>query len=417
MPTTSNMILDQWLNRLEASTAIMKMADGRFDKAWGDGPAKGRQVAIRLPIYVSGRRGEKADAQDVEEKLVILSIPDAFGSDTYISDAALAMDLTDFDKQYIVPQVERVASDISNEACKAVFFGTHQFAGTPGIIPTSLDTYDSADRLLTQSGTPLGMGARSVLIDAAMDKKAVAAGRALFNSQPQIKDQYEQGTMGLYGGAKWSLEQHLYQHTVGLCGSSTPLVNMAGGVTDGAISVVTDGWAVSTQVLNKGDKIQFAGAKSLHPVNGRVYPDLTPFTVQDNVTSDSGGNATITLLGPHNIGAQFTGPYKTVSALPADNAAVYVWGKTATDLDAISGIGMTAGITMHKSALAFASPDLELPTDVDRLSGKTRSPKMNLGIRIWRASNVDTGRRTTRVDILCGFLVPQSQRACLIASA
>lgn len=413
---TSDMILDQFLNRLEAQTAIMKMADGRYDKAWGEGPAKGRQVALRLPIYVTGRRGEQAIPQAVDEKMVLLQIPDAFGADTFITDSDLAMSLTDFDKQYIEPSVERVASDIANDACRAVFFGTHQFVGTPGVTPTSLDTYSDADRLLTQSGTPLGINARAVMVDANMEKKAVAAGRALFNSTPQIKDQYEQGNMGIYGGAKWSLEQHLYQHTVGLCASSTPV--LVSNVTDGSTSIATSGWAVSTQVLNAGDKIQFALAYSLHPVNYRVYKDLTSFTVQQDVTSDSGGLATIPILGPNNIGVQFTGPYRNVSALPLANAAVYVWGlTTATPLGTISGVNTTLGIEMHKSALVYASPELELPQDVDRLSGKTRSPKMNLSIRLWRASDVMSGQRITRFDILCGFLVPQSQRACLIASA
>jgi hypothetical protein len=406
---TSDMILDQFLNRLEAETAIMKMADGRFDKAWGDGPAKGRAVALRLPIYVAGRRGEEANPQAVDERSVLLQIPDAFGADTLITDSDLAMSLTDFDKQYIAPSVERVASDIANDACRAMFFGTHNFVGVPGTIPTSLDTYQDAHRLLTEGGAPVGLQARAMLVDAAMDQKATAAGRALFNSVPQIKDQYEQGNMGIFGGAKWSMEQHLYQFTVGTVASSTPLI--AGTQVPGN-TVNTDGWNSGATTINAGDKIQFENCFMVHPVNGRIYADMMTFTQQVNV-SDTSGAIALTLLPA----LELSGPYQNISALPIDDAIVYVWGVTSTGLNAISGINGTAGILMHRSALVYASPELELPQDVDRLSGRTRSERMNLSIRLWRASDIKSGQRITRFDILCGFLVPQYQRACLVCSA
>lgn len=403
------MILDQFLNRLEAETAIMKMADGRFDKAWGDGPAKGRAVALRLPIYVKGRRGEEADPQAVDERSVLLQIPDAFGADTLITDSDLAMSLTDFTKQYIDPSVERVSSDIANDACRAVFFGTHNFVGVPGTIPTSLDTYQDAHRLLTQGGAPVGINARAMLIDAAMDQKAVAAGRTLFNSPSKITDQYESGNMGIFGGAKWSMEQHLYQFTVGTVASSTPRVN--GTQTPGK-SIVTDGWASGATTIHAGDKIQFENVFMVHPVNGRIYADRMSFTQQVDV-SDTAGAITLTL----EPALELAQPYQNVSALPINDCKVYVWGKTDTDLDAISGVNGTAGILMHRSALVYASPELELPSDVDRLSGRTRSERMNLSIRLWRASDIKSGQRITRFDILCGFLVPQHQRSCIVASA
>lgn len=406
---TSDMILDQFLNRLEAETAIMKMADGRFDKAWGDGPAKGRAVALRLPIYVAGRRGEEANPQAVDERSVLLQIPDAFGADTLITDSDLAMSLTDFSKQFIDPSVERVASDIANDACRAVFFGTHNFVGVPGTVPTSLDTYQDAHRLLTQGGAPVGINARAMLIDAAMDQKAVAAGRTLFNSPSKITDQYESGNMGIFGGAKWSMEQHLYQFTVGVVASSTPRVN---GTQVPGRSVVTDGWNSGAVTINAGDKVQFENVFMVHPVNGRIYADKMSFTQLVDI-SDTSGSLTLTLDPP----LEATGPYQNVSALPANDCKVYIWGKTDSDLDAISGKNGTAGILMHKSALVYASPELELPADVDRLSGRTRSARMNIAIRLWRASDIKSGQRITRFDILCGFLVPQHQRSCLIASA
>jgi hypothetical protein len=151
-----------------------------------------------------------------------------------------------------------------------------------------------------------------------------------------------------------------------------------------------------------------------NPVNQRVYVDLQYFSVAADVNSDSSGNATIVLTQALEFGT----PYANVSALPALNAPVYVWGVTgATPLAAIAGVSTTLGIRMHKSALLYASPNLELPSDVDKLSGRTRSNRMKIGMRIWRASDVKSGERITRLDMLCGFLVAQNRKACLICSS
>ncbi len=71
---------------------------------------------------------------------------------------------------------------------------------------------------------------------------------------------------------------------------------------------------------------------------------------------------------------------------------------------------------MEKSALVYASPNLVLPNDVDKLSGRTRSKLMKIGMRVWRASDVMSGEVVTRLDMLCGHLVGQPRRACLICS-
>lgn len=409
---TSDVVLDEAMDRYELNTVIMKMADGRYDSSWAESPTKGDHVTVRQPIYARGRRGEQADPQVIDERLKVLTIPAAFGSDSLLTDRQLSMELNDFRSQVLEPHIDRISSDVANEACRQVFLNTSNFVGTPGVVPTSLDTYQDAHRLLTQGGAPAGIAARAMLVDAAMDQKAAAAGRTFFNPPDTISKQYETGTMGIFGGAMWSLEQSVYQHTIGTLGAGTPRIN--GVPTSGSSSIVTDGWPVSvTRCLAAGDKVQFAGAFMVNPVNGRIYADLQAFTVAQDCDSDSGGNITI----PTTEAIEFGTPYANVSALPADNALISVWGVAAAGLAALGGTNTTLGILMHKSALTYASPNLELPGDVDKLSGRTRSNRMKIGMRIWRASDIRSGERITRLDMLCGFLVGQPRKACLICSA
>jgi hypothetical protein len=415
---TSDVILDEAMERYAVQSVIMQLADGRYDPQWENSPVKGDTIAIRLPIYATARRGERANPIAIDERLVNLTIPAAYGSDSLLTDRQLAMELNDFKEQVLEPHIDSVSSAVAKAACQTMAQGVSQFVGTPGVTPTVLDTYQSAHRILTQSGTPAGMGTRSMLVDANMDQYAVAAGRTFFNEQAGISEQWRTGSMagrlGIYGGATWYMEQALYQQTVGALGG-TPTVSSTANQSGN--SIATTGWTASvTGVLNQGDKVAFAGCYMVHPVLGTTYQtDLAQFTVAQTVNSDSSGNCTI----PLTEGIEFGTPYANVSALPAALAAVYVWGLTPTTTPSsstIAGLTFTLGILMHKSALVYASPNLVLPNDVDKLSGRTRSKLMKIGMRVWRASDVMSGEVVTRLDMLCGHLVGQPRKACLICS-
>lgn len=414
---TSDVILDEAMERYAVNSVIMQLADGRYDPQWEASPVKGDTIAIRLPIYTGGRRGEKANPQAIDERLVNLTIPAAFGSDSLLTDRQLAMELNDFREQVLEPHIDRISADVAKAACQTMSLGVSSFVGVPGVVPTTLDTYQDAHRIMDENGAPKGLGTRSMLVDAAMDQKAAAAGRLFFNPPPEISERYRTGSMagrlGDFGGATWYMEQALYQQTIGALGG-TPLVN---GSNQSGNSINLKGFTANvTGVLNVGDKLQFQGCGMVHPVLQVTYADLTAFTVAQTVNSDGSGNVTVPLTEPIEYGT----PYANVSALPLDGATVYVWGQSTTSTpgqSAIAGLTFSTGILMHKSSLVYASPNLELPQDVDRLSGRTRSKLMKIGMRVWRASDVMSGEVVTRLDMLCGHLVGQPRKACLICSA
>ena len=93
---TSDVILDEAMERYSTQSVIMQVADGRYDPEWEKAPTKGDTIAIRLPVYASARRGERANPQAIDERLVNLTIPPAYGSDSLLTDRQLAMELNDF---------------------------------------------------------------------------------------------------------------------------------------------------------------------------------------------------------------------------------------------------------------------------------------------------------------------------------
>ena len=81
--------------------------------------------------------------------------------------------------------------------------------------------------------------------------------------------------------------------------------------------------------------------------------DLQTFTVTADATSGaSTGPATLTISPPIIT----SGPYQTVTAAPADNAAITV--KTGT-----ASTSYPQNLGFHKNAITLAMAPLDLPTD------------------------------------------------------
>jgi hypothetical protein len=102
-----------------------------------------------------------------------------------------------------------------------------------------------------------------------------------------------------------------------------------------------------------------------------------------------------------------TGPYKTVSASPADNAAITVLG-------AASAV-TPQGLAYHKEAFAIACVQLELPMGV-HMAARATDKETGLSIRTVSAYDITTDKFITRADIMYGWAAPLPQFSCRVAS-
>ena len=169
---------------------------------------------------------------------------------------------------------------------------------------------------------------------------SVAGDQVGLQNEQMIKTAYQAATIGRIAGFATYSSQNIKSHTVGVA-TGTPLVNGAAQnttyATSGATnsqSLITDGWTNSTTgILKQGDVFTIAGVFAVNPVPGEgstgktVMPYLQQFTVLADADSGaSTGPATLT-ISPAII---TSGPYQTVSAAPADNAAITVLGTGGT---------------------------------------------------------------------------------------
>jgi hypothetical protein len=212
------------------------------------------------------------------------------------------------------------------------------------------------------------------------------------NSSKTVEDMIRKGYLNTIAGLDIFGDQNVKRHTKGTA-TGTPLVNGAAqnvtyaSRTNGAnlwtSSLITDGWSNSITALKDGDIFTIAGVNSVNPISKDDTGNLQQFTVVGDTASDGTGNATITVSPP----IISSGVFQTVSAAPADNAAITVVASHS------------ANIAFHKNAFALVTVPLELP---DSAGFKARESYNGLSVRVVKDYDIDADEEIIRLDILYG---------------
>jgi len=184
-------------------------------------------------------------------------------------------------------------------------------------------------------------------------------------------------------------------HTVGVA-TGTPLVNGADqNVTYDTAkdtwtqSLVTDGWTNSTTgILLAGDVFTIAGVFMVNPKTRATTGILQQFTViADADSGASTGPATLTISPPIIA----SGPHQTVTAAPADNAAITVMGT--------GGNSYKQNLCYHKNSMALAMVPMELP---EGAVNPHRETKDGISVRVIPTYDGTNDKGFWRLDVLYG---------------
>lgn len=392
----TNELLRRFKNNLGFAGAVRHEWDDRFAVKGGK---IGDTLNIRVPVKFTASDGATLVVQDVTEKSVPLVINKQKHVGFSFSSKDLTLTIDRFGDRYLDSAAVALANAVDVDGLTLAYQSTYWAVGTPGTIPNALKTYNQAGAKLDKAACPFDTK-RSVVISPDMQTEVVDALKGLFQSSVQIKQQYEKGRMGTAAGFDWIVDQNVRTHQVGPLGG-TPLVNGAGQTGS---SLVTDGWTAAAALrLRKGDIITIAGVYAVNPVSGDTLQDLMQFVVTADVSSDASGNATIP-ISPEII---TSGPYKTVSAAPADNAAITVLGNANT----LS----PQGLAFHEEAFTLAMVPMELPQGV-HMAARSIDRETGTAIRMVSQYDITNDLFVTRCDILYGWAVTIPHFSVRIAS-
>ncbi len=389
---TTSKVLQESMMILKNNLQFARYVDRQYDKQFAQAGAKvGTVVSARRPPKYQGRYGNALQTEDIQETPVPVTVDKLFGVDLEFSDVDLTLTMDNFRSRYLDSAVARIANEIDATGL-ALYRNIFNNVGTPGTVPADDEPYLNAGVKLDNTGTPRRGKVRTAVIGSQMQATLVHGLKGLFQSSEKIREQYEDGEMGYSLGLNFSMDQNVFTHTVGPLGG-TPLVN---GATQTGASLVTDGWdAAAAARLNIGDTFTIAGVYGIKPQTGTATGgvstgQLQDFVVTDDVSSDASGNATIP-ISPSIIAV---GAFATVSALPADNAAITVKGAANTVTP--------QGLVFHKNTFTLVMVDLEMPKGVD-MSGRIVDEDLGLALRLVRAYDIRTNTRPTRLEALWGW--------------
>lgn len=356
----------------------------------------GDTISIRRPTQYLGQVND-LDVTSYREDIVqgkttivmnqTVSIPVDVGA----IDATLSFDRVQED--IIRPAVIRM-KDIIETRLAALYTNFYMYGGTPGTIPATFKSLASIGAIMTDAGVPMSDRVAVHGTDAAVE---LADGLKGVYVSEKAKTAFEEARIGRYGGFDNYTSVHAPTHTVGVA-TGTPLVNGGTQATTYALSkdtwsqsLVTDGWTNSTTgILKAGDVITIAGVFSVNPVSKESTGRLQQFTVLADADSGaSTGPATLTISPPIIT----SGAYQTVTAQPADNAAITV--KTGT-----GGTAYKQSLLMHPKALALVSRPLKIANSAGVKTSTKSGNKVTISVTEF--VNGNTLAHTMRFDMLFG---------------
>lgn len=413
-PTTSTLVMREigrtLVNNLKFASNVSRAYDDRFKMG---GAKVGWTVYGRLPQRYIVNKGAAITPQAVTDNLFPVTLTDQANIAIEFNMASLQMEIDDYSKRYIDPQVEHLANQCDFDGLSRMTRATFRSVGTPGTVPGATatiakdanDTYLLAGVRLSEGGVPTSP--RNAIMNAGASAMLMSANSALFNPSAVIEKNYRKGRFGVgaLGVDNWYEDENVYSHTVGPLGG-TPLVN--GSTAEGATTLVTDGWTAAAALrLRAGDVIQVAGVFEVNPQSRQSTGRLMDFVVTADVNSDGSGNCTIPIYPA--IKTVASGPFDTVNALPADNAVITIFSHASTHQNKVS----RTGLLWHPDAYALVMADLDVPGGVwvgKRLSSKA----LGIAVRFLKDYNIMTDQSPARCDILYGWAATRPEMATRI---
>lgn len=392
----------------------------------------GYTVNVRRPPRYVGTTGPALSIEDTNETYVPVTLSTQFHVDVQFTTADMATSIDLFKERVLNPVIATVANKIDRDGTVFFYQNVANAVGTPGTAVNSSITALTAGATLDAESAPRD-GTRVLIVDPFTHANMANALQALFNPSSKISEQYEKGLLSKNTlGFDWYMDQNVVSYTVGAGGGTPTLANntssawiSSGWARNGLIN--STGWTASANPrLTVGDVITVAGAYAVNPQSRgavgsnrlRQYVVIPPQATLTNGTyntttgvysSKSDGTLDFYVQGVGIYGGQF----QNISAQPASNAAITIWGNATSTQYA--GTVSPQGIAMHRDCVALAFADLDLPGGVD-MAARAVDEEGGMSFRIVRQYTINNDALPARCDVLYGYGGLYLELGCRIAA-
>lgn len=395
---TNNIVTKTALAILHNKLQFVSRINQDYTKRFGDKNNQiGDSIRIRLANQFLVRSGNTYSAGDVTEQNVDLTLATLAGVDFDIGSTDLSVKVEEYASRWLEPAMSRLAAEIEKNVLANVTPQIWNQVGTAGTTIATAAVVLAAGQKLDEFLAPMDSN-RVLDVTPSANAAMVDVLKGLFQSSEKIAEQYEAGYMGIALGFTWVRSNLLWKHTP-IDTAGTLLVN---GASQTGATLAIDGFTAATGTFAKGTVFTLAGVYAINPETKDSYSFLQQFTVLAAGTIS--GNAIAALsISPSIV---TSGATQTVSASPADNAALTIMSGTST-------AGYVQNLAFHRDAFTFVSVAQEVPKGVD--IGEQESDE-GITLRLVRFYDGTNNVFKTRFDCLYGSAVLHPQFACRLTN-
>lgn len=372
---TGDVIVDRMLAQLDQQSTFLNKINTQYDSYFGGRGARvGDSVRVKVPQRSKIRRGRIADLNPINDQTVTVQLDEQIGVDVGATSAELALDIDNFDRDYITPNAPNLIAAIEAAVLDKVIPLVPETVGDYGAFDdarTALEAKARLDNNLAPSAD------RIMLLNSSAQVQIVDGLKGLFNDQGKVGRQYRTGEMATNTlGFDWFQSTLMPSLTRGA--GAGYVVNGAGQT--GSSLVVGTG----TGTINEGDTFTIAGVYAVHDQTKQPLGYLREFTV---TAPHAGGAGTLQITPAITT----TGVRQNVSAAPAGGAAITIEGTAST----VYG----QNVAFSKDAFYFVTADLPVPKNMEAAATRTWN---GINIRYVQGYDITNDMFVSRFDVIYG---------------
>lgn len=350
----------------------------------------GSSVTIRKPVQLSVTDGATLDLQDTQEGSLTLSVDKRKHVAFDFPTVDLTLKIEQFGERYIKPAMIQLANQIDVDLL-ALYKQVPNWVGTAGQTINSFSDWSKGLERLDEFAVP-NDGNRTGIVTPT-DFYGLANSFTGAYVERIAAGAIEKAKLPMLGNSDVYMGQNVQTHTVGAHGG-TPLIRgasqsttYASSLTSDTMTLNTDGWTTNSS-LKEGDIFTISGVYAVNPVTKATLDFLRQFRIVSTITTNTSAASNTTLtISPAII---TSGPYQTVSAVPADDTAITMVGSAST--------GYRQNMVFHKNAFALVTVPLKAPASAK----SARQSYKGLNVRYVTDYDITNDREIYRFDVLYG---------------
>ena len=384
---TIDMITRRTLDIFENNLVVTRNVNRQYDDSFAKEGAKiGSTLRIRLPDRALVTDGAALQVQDDNEQYTTLTVSSQKHIGVNFTSAELTMQLDDFGERVLKPRVSQLASSVDFDVASNVYKSIYNSVGTPGTTPATSFVMLQANQKLNETAAP--MDQRYLTLNPAANAGLVEGMKGLFNPAGTISNQFKSGLIkeGLLGFDEINMSQSISNHTTSTLPTS-PIV--ATTVSTQGTSSLSISFTSGSPTFKQGDVFTISSVYAVNPQTRQSTGSLQQFVVTADVSVSSTTTATLSISPAIYTSSN---ALATVDSFPQSSATLTFLGSSST--------GYPQNLVYHKNAIAFATADLIMPTNVDMASRQNHN---GISMRIVRQYDINNDRLPCRIDVLYGY--------------